>query len=143
ARVWAHGGRRVGGCPALGEEDLITLLDENGVEHEFSLVDILDVDQRRYAVLQPVVGGEESESAVIFRMEEDDTLITIEDDAEFDRVRQAFEATEASETAETSGAPAGREGEQGGDRPAGDDTVGVGEGPAGGQGEPPHCFLRR
>jgi uncharacterized protein YrzB (UPF0473 family) len=78
----------------LGEEDLITLLDEDGVEHEFSLVDILDVDQRRYAVLQPVVGGEESESAVIFRMEEDDTLITIEDDAEFERVRQAFEALE-------------------------------------------------
>ncbi len=119
----------------MGEEDLITLLDEDGVEHEFSLVDILDVDQRRYAVLQPVVGGEESESAVIFRMEEDDTLITIEDDAEFDRVRLAFEA---SETAETAGAPEGSEEEQGGEHPADDHTVGVGEGPAGGQGEPPH-----
>jgi len=76
-----------------GDEDVITLLDEDGVEHEFSVVDVLEVDQRRYAVLQPVVGGEESESAVIFRME-DDTLITIEDDAEFERVRQAFEALE-------------------------------------------------
>jgi uncharacterized protein YrzB (UPF0473 family) len=122
----------------LGEEDLITLLDEDGVEHEFSLVDILDVDQRRYAVLQPVVGGEESESAVIFRMEEDDTLITIEDDGEFERVRQAFEASEAveaSETAETSGAA---EEESGGERSVEDQTVGVREGPVGGQGEPPH-----
>ena len=125
----------------MGEEDLITLLDEDGVEHEFSLVDILDVDQRRYAVLQPVVGGEESESAVIFRMEEDDTLITIEDDAEFDRVRQAFEASEAadaSETAETPGAAEATEEEPGGGRPVGDHTVGVREGPVGGQGEPPH-----
>jgi len=76
-----------------GDEDVVTLLDEDGVEHEFSVVDVLEVDQRRYAVLQPVAGGEE-EAAVIFRME-DDTLVTIEDDAEFERVRQAFEAEAA------------------------------------------------
>jgi hypothetical protein len=75
------------------------------------------VDQRRYAVLQPLVGGEESETAVIFRME-DDTLITIEDDAEFERVRQAFETVDEEHADET--------------------ASGVPEGPAGGQGEPPH-----
>lgn len=113
----------------MGEQDLITLLDEDGVEHEFSLVDVLDVDQRRYAVLQPVVGGEESEAAVIFRMEEDDTLITIEDDAEFERVRQAFEAAETPEAAED---------EQADDHAVEDHTVGAREGSTGGQGEPPH-----
>ncbi len=100
-----------------GDEDLITLLDEDGVEHEFSLVEVLEVDHRRYAVLQPVVGGEESESAVIFRME-DDTLITIEDDAEFERVRQAFEAADEEQADEHSSS--------------------VPKGPAEGQGEPPH-----
>jgi uncharacterized protein YrzB (UPF0473 family) len=100
-----------------GDEDLITLLDEDGVEHEFSLVEVLEVDERRYAVLQPVAAGEESETAVIFRME-DDTLITIEDDAEFERVRQAFEAGE--------------------EEPAGEHPTGVPWGPAEGQGEPPH-----
>jgi uncharacterized protein YrzB (UPF0473 family) len=78
-----------------GDDDLITLLDEDGVEHEFNLVQVLEVDQRRYAVLQPLVEGEEAEAAVIFRME-DDTLITIEDDDEFERVRQVFEAEEDS-----------------------------------------------
>jgi uncharacterized protein YrzB (UPF0473 family) len=73
------------------DEDVIQLLDEDGVEHEFSVVDVLEVDDRRYAILQPLTGGEESDTAVIFRME-DDTLVTIEDDAEFERVRQAFEA---------------------------------------------------
>jgi uncharacterized protein YrzB (UPF0473 family) len=127
----------------LGEEDLITLLDENGVEHEFSLVDVLDVDERRYAVLQPVVAGEESESAVIFRMEEDETLVTIEDDAEFERVRQAFEAAEvseaadASEGAETPEATEGSEEDAGADHSVADHTVGAREGP-GGQGETPH-----
>lgn len=100
-----------------GDEDLITLLDEDGVEHEFSLVQVLEVDQRRYAVLQPVVSGEESDTAVIFRME-DDTLITIEDDAEFERVRQAFEAAEEEDTE--------------------DQVPSVSDGPAEGQGEPPH-----
>jgi uncharacterized protein YrzB (UPF0473 family) len=99
------------------DEDLITLLDEDGVEHEFSLVQVLDVDQRRYAILQPLLGGEESETAVIFRME-DDTLITIEDDAEFERVRQAFEAAE--------------------EEPSDEQVPSIPEGPAGGQGEPPH-----
>ena len=113
----------------MGEQDHITLLDEDGVEHEFSLVDIIEVDQRRYAVLQPVVDGEESEAAVIFRMEEDDALITIEDDAEFERVRQAFEAAETSEVTEE---------EPAGDREVGDHTVGAREGSTGGQGEPPH-----
>ncbi len=98
-------------------EDLITLLDEDGVEHEFSLVEVLEVDHQRYAVLQPVVAGEESDSAVIFRLE-DDTLITIEDDAEFERVRQAFEAEDEEQADEHASA--------------------VSEGPAGGQGEPPH-----
>ncbi len=77
----------------MGEnEDVIKLLDEDGVEHEFSVVDVLDVGNQRYAILQPLVGGEESDTAVIFRME-DDALVTIEDDAEFERVRQAFEAS--------------------------------------------------
>ncbi len=71
-------------------DDVITLLDEDGAEHEFSIVDVLEVGEKRYAVLQPL-GGEADSDAVIFRME-GDTLITIEDDAEFERVRQAFEA---------------------------------------------------
>lgn len=76
----------------MGEnEDVITLLDEEGVEHEFSIVDVLEVSERRYAILQPLEAGEEQDTAVIFRME-GDALVTIEDDDEFERVRQAFEA---------------------------------------------------
>lgn len=89
----------------MGEdEDVIQLLDEDGVEHEFSVVDVLEVDDRRYAILQPL-SGEESDTAVILRME-DDTLVTIEDDAEFERVRQAFEATVDDTPDETHEAPA-------------------------------------
>ena len=82
----------------MGEnEDVITLLDDEGVEHEFSIVDVLEVSDQRYAILQPLGTVEEPDSAVIFRME-GDALVTIEDDAEFERVRAAYEAE--SETAD-------------------------------------------
>lgn len=83
-------------------EDVITLLDEDGVEHEFNIVDVLEVSERRYAILQPLDAGDEDDTAVIFRME-GDALVTIEDEAEFDRVRQAFEA-ESAEGPEADGA---------------------------------------
>lgn len=85
------------------DDDVITLLDEEGAEHEFNIVDVLEVGEKRYAILQPRGGGEESD-AVIFRME-GDTLITIEDDAEFERVRQAFEATEDESPDDVSAVP--------------------------------------
>jgi uncharacterized protein YrzB (UPF0473 family) len=72
------------------DEDVIKLLDEDGAEHEFSVVDVLEVGDHRYAILQPLSEGQDPDTAVIFRME-DDALVTIEDDAEFERVRQAFE----------------------------------------------------
>ncbi len=85
----------------MGEnEDVITLLDEDGTEHEFNIVDVLEVNARRYAILQPLEGAEDPETAVIFRME-DDSLVTIEDDAEFEQVRQAFEAEATAEPGES------------------------------------------
>jgi len=87
----------------VGEnEDVITLLDEEGIEHEFSIVDVLEVSDQRYAILQPIESGEEPDTAVIFRME-GDALVTIEDDAEFERVRAVFEAESDSGDGEIPG----------------------------------------
>jgi len=69
--------------------EVITLQDEEGHSHEFALVDVLDVGEHRYAILQPAGG----DSAVVFRME-DETLIPIDDDAEFDRVVGALETSD-------------------------------------------------
>jgi len=102
----------------VGEnEDVITLLDEQGVEHEFSIVDVLEVSDQRYAILQPLESGEEPDTAVIFRME-GDALVTIEDDAEFERVRAVFEAETDIADGEIPGN--GDSGEVGADLPPGD-----------------------
>jgi len=60
----------------------ITLLDDEGRIHAFTLVDVIEVEGRRYAVLQPQ-GGDEG--AVLFRVE-GDLLTPVDDDEEFDRV---------------------------------------------------------
>ncbi len=74
------------------ESDVITLQDEDGVEHRFNLVDVIEVDRRKYAVLLPE--DEEDAAAVIFRMESEDRLVPIEDDDELGRVMAALEQTE-------------------------------------------------
>lgn len=69
--------------------EVITLLDEHGKTHEFNLVDVVEVDGKRYAILQP---SDENDPAVVFRVE-DETLVAVEDEGEFRKVAQAIEET--------------------------------------------------
>jgi uncharacterized protein YrzB (UPF0473 family) len=43
------------------QDEIITLVDEEGAEHDFTVVDIINVDQSEYAILLPV--EEESDEA--------------------------------------------------------------------------------
>lgn len=78
------------------EQETIVLTDEEGHEHEFTLIQTLTVDDKDYAILLPTeVEDEEEEAAVILRIDEDengeDILVEIEDEAEFERVADAWE----------------------------------------------------
>ena len=64
----------------------ITLLDDEGKAHEFTLVDVIEVASQRYAVLQP---EDPDEGAVLFRVD-GETLLPVDDDEEFDRVVDAL-----------------------------------------------------
>ena len=71
----------------------IVLVDEEGVEHKFTLYRIVEVDGEAYALLEP----EDSEDElVILRVEGDDdeqTLVTL-DDEEWERVAEALDGME-------------------------------------------------
>ncbi len=77
-----------------GENDLITLIDEEGNEHEFSVLDILEVEDEEYAILIPVASGEEADEVVIFKFSEDEegneVLIDLEDE-EWEKVADAWQ----------------------------------------------------
>jgi putative Holliday junction resolvase len=62
--------------------ETITMLDEDGLPHDFTLIDVVEVDDRRYAVLQP---EDQKAGAVLFRLE-GDTMAPVEDNTEFDEV---------------------------------------------------------
>lgn len=73
--------------------NLITLVDEEGEEHRFNLLNVVELDGAKYAVMVPegnVANENDEEEAVIFRIETDDegeeVLVDIEDDEEFARV---------------------------------------------------------
>lgn len=83
------------------ERQEIVLLDEDGQEHTFHLIEVVVVDDQRYALLQAAEEETDSDSdedgaqsAYLFRVEsdgEDDRLVAVEDDDEFDRVAEALE----------------------------------------------------
>lgn len=81
----------------LGTE-ILTLVDEEGVEHEFELVDSEEIDGERYVALVPVFNDgeellEDSGELVVLRVVEEDGeefLEAIEDEDEFDRIGEFF-----------------------------------------------------
>ncbi len=88
-----------------GEErtDVIVLVDEEGVEHDFALVDRFQVDMTEYAILVPVIYTEEGKNgeavdfedeAFIFRIDLDDgeeMLVEVEDEKEWNQVASIWE----------------------------------------------------
>lgn len=74
-------------------ENIITLTDEDGGEHEFEVLEVLEVDGRTYAILQPT--DTQDDEAIILRIEEDadgnEVLVNIEDDEEWDKVAETYD----------------------------------------------------
>lgn len=84
-----------------GDEEIIVLTDEDGNEHEFSIVQVIKVDEKDYAILLPMDGEEEAEEAVILRIDQEDgedILVEIENEDEFERVAEAWEELLDEET---------------------------------------------
>lgn len=78
--------------------DLYTLVDEDGVEQTFELLDAMEIDDQRYFALVPYAENPEdalegSDELVILKAEMDgdeELLASIEDDDEFERIGQMF-----------------------------------------------------
>ncbi|MGD0153629.1 MAG: DUF1292 domain-containing protein [Thermacetogeniaceae bacterium] len=73
------------------EDEVIVLTDDEGKEHEFNLVDTITVNDKEYAILQPV----DEDEAIILRFGIDDegneVLFDIEDDEEWEKVADAWQ----------------------------------------------------
>ncbi len=85
------------------EKDVISLLDEDGKEHEFEIVDALELEEKQYLALVPLYDEsqaaealEDSGELVILRVSEEadedgeQYLDAIEDEDEYNRVAELF-----------------------------------------------------
>ena len=73
-------------------ENIISLMDENGVESEFEIILTLEAEGKEYAVLVPL-DEEETDEALVFRIDQDDEgeiLVPLEDDAEYQIVLDVY-----------------------------------------------------
>jgi uncharacterized protein YrzB (UPF0473 family) len=86
------------GEPMDSGVDLMTLVDEDGVEHQFEVADSAELDGKNYMALIPVFENpsemldDPGELVILRVMEEDgeEFLEIIEDEAEFDKVGDFF-----------------------------------------------------
>ena len=74
------------------QDNIISLVDENGVESEFEVILTLEADNKEYAILMPV-DDEESEEALVFRIDQDEEgemLVPLGDDKEYEIVFDVY-----------------------------------------------------
>lgn len=74
----------------LDNDSTIILIDDDGQEHKFNLINVLTVAEEEYAVLQP----EDEDEAIILKFGTDENgdelLFDIESDEEWERVADAW-----------------------------------------------------
>ncbi len=63
------------------EADVVLLVDEDGNEHEFLLLDRFEVNQGNYAILVPVLESENGENGEAFEHEEEAFIFRIDENA--------------------------------------------------------------
>ena len=71
-------------------DDVLILIDEEDQEHPFQMIDMVEVDGNKYAVLVPLEEDAEEDEAIILKIVEDENgeevLYDIEDDEEWKKV---------------------------------------------------------
>lgn len=79
-------------CNHDHEEEVFLVTDENGKEHEMVMVYTFESDDKAYAVL--LDRNDPEADGVIFRIEEENDeafLVSIEDEAEWERVSKVYD----------------------------------------------------
>lgn len=79
--------------------DLVTVMDDEGNQHEFEILDAIETDEARYVALLPVyhdpseLVNDDGELIILTVKEEngEEVLLPIEDDDEFDEIAEIFE----------------------------------------------------
>jgi uncharacterized protein YrzB (UPF0473 family) len=82
----------------MDDENKVVLVDENGENVEFELLDTIEMEGKEYVVLLPIEEGNddgETDEVIILRVEpgegDEDTFVTIDDEDELNEVFEEFQ----------------------------------------------------
>ena len=80
------------------DNEPVVLVDEDGEEHAFIVIDVIEVDDKEYAILQPSEedsDADDAPEAIILRFDTDsdgeEVLSDIDDDDEWEKVADAWQ----------------------------------------------------
>ncbi|MFZ3172705.1 MAG: DUF1292 domain-containing protein [Carboxydocellales bacterium] len=79
------------------QDNIVTLTDEEGNDHEFEVIDVIKVEDSEYAILRPLEDDEDEDEdeAIILKVTTDEEgneiLMDIEDDEEWEKVADAWQ----------------------------------------------------
>lgn len=79
--------------------DIVTVVDDEGNQHEFEILDMIETDEGRYVALLPIYHDpnemlqDDGELVILTvkNVDGEDLLLPIEDDDEFDEIAEIFE----------------------------------------------------
>lgn len=87
--------------PEINEDQIIETITEDGEKVQFRLFDIIEFEEKEYALLLPLDDeeGDEPELVLMRLQKEDEDYLfeTIEDDEEFERVSEYIESLDDEE----------------------------------------------
>lgn len=85
----------------MNEDQIIETVTEDGEVVQFRLFDIIEFEEKEYALLLPVEDNDDEDSEIVLMRltkEDDDYLFeTIDDDEEFERVSEYIESIDDEE----------------------------------------------
>ncbi len=77
----------------MEENKIISMMDEDGEKVDFELIEIIELDENRYALLAPIGDEEDAFVYKITIVEGKEEYTAVEDEEEFERVLEEYEST--------------------------------------------------
>ena len=77
----------------MEENKIVSMIDEDGEKVDFELVEIIELDEIKYALLAPIGDEEDAFVYKIEIVEGKEQYIAVEEEEEFERVLEEYEST--------------------------------------------------
>lgn len=76
----------------MEKKKIVTFVDEEGQKLDFEVVDYIEIEDDRYALLAPVGDEEDAYVYKVVEVDGKEEYLVVEDDDEFERVLEEYES---------------------------------------------------